>query len=98
MDQWNVRIGDATVTSWEWMQKGWWYLNDIEVHEDCRDHGFGGLMLYRMTEELAKRGALGVYVAPAGDLSRLEKFYSSHGFERLPNGLMAWGKRIQNPS
>lgn len=87
-------FGWATAASWEWVQKGWWYLNNIEVDEDWRSYGFGGLLLIRLSEELTKRGAAGIYVCPAGDLARLEKFYTKHGFEKAEGRLVPWQKKL----
>lgn len=89
-----MRIGDLQATSWDWIHKGWWYLNNIEVDEDWRGFGFGGLLIIRLCDELTKRGVKGIYLTPAGDLERLTKFYRSHGFEKAVGGAMPWQKLL----
>src|SRR6267154_3169926 len=76
-------FGEAVATSWEWIEKGWWYLNNIDVDPDFQGFGFGSLLILRLCEELKKRGMIGLYVAPAAtenDLERLERFYLRNGF------------------
>jgi GNAT superfamily N-acetyltransferase len=98
-------FGDCIATSWEWIEPGWWYLNNIQVDPDFQGHGFGSLLIYRLCEELKKKGIVGLYVAPAAteaDLERLERFYIKNGFEKHEwghPGQLPWQKRLtQNHS